>query len=457
MRTIDHSYRVAGGLVSVLVLAAATWAQVPPRPEGAGRKRVPRILVEQRFHDLGTMYSGDKATASWTIKNVGTADLKIERTQASCGCAVVKLTESDKVVPAGGSLNLKAEFDSTSRRGEQQKYISILSNDPIEPQTEVQFRANVVNLYYISPAGRVNLRSLHPGQVAPDTMDITPGENPISVEWVDIKWKEDGPFTHTIEPLQLGNGQGHRVRFRIAENAPTGPATGSGTITLKVGDVVRETELQVHAEVVSDLICQPKMISPTGQTLYTGRRLAPLTVRSSEEKPFEVLEIQAPSWLKTEREQTEGKPDKTEYTISLTVGDEPPVGPFGVALRVRTSVASEPILEVPVYGLIAPPITVDPPLIVLKQDGTPEGMHRRVRLQASPRTALDVSHIKCGHAALTAAVDRDGEERSPYLKYLDVKLTGTVSKGSHSTTLMLTTNVPGASSLEIPVLLENPG
>lgn len=443
-------------LFLTLFATAPVAAQLPPRPEGPGGTpvRLPRILVEQRMKDLGQVYAGDRVQADWVIRNAGAADLVIERTQVSCGCTILRLTDADKVIPPNGSLTLAAEFDSTSRKGEQVKSVTLFVNDPLEPQVELSFRANVVNLYYMMPAGRLNLRSIRPGQSAPDTLDVTPGEDGTPVTIESLTFKNPDVFSYTVESLELTNGKGHRFRFTLTDSAAVGPIMAMGTLTLKVGDVRREIEIQVFAEVVADLTSQPKMIVPTGQTLYPGRRLAPVIIRSTEERPFEILEVSVPSWLKATVERPEEGVPASSYTVSIVIGDEAPVGPFGVPMVVRTDHLTQPLLEVPLFGIIASPVVVDPPMIVLRDNGTTAGTSRRVRLQASPRSSLDVSSAQCAEPAVAVAVDPGPDDKTPFIKFLDVNLSGKLPAGTHQTSIRLTTNVPGASLLTIPVSIE---
>lgn len=443
--------------VFVLLLLATGNAQLPPTPDSSGGGKpgkAPRVLVDERMRDLGTVYAGDRLEVTWTLKNAGSADLIIDRTTASCGCTIVKLTDADKIIPPGGAITLHAQFDSTGRKGEQVKSVTVYTNDSLEPQTELSFRANVLNLYYMVPSGRVNLRALRPGQTAPDTLDITPGEGNKPVEIVSITYKDEGVFTHTIEPLELTSGQGHRVKFTLSAEAAVGPVTAMGSIKLRIGDIEKDIELQLYAEVVADLVTQPKMITPTGQSLYPGRRLAPVIVRSTEERPFEILEIVAPKWLTVEQEKSEEPGPRSSYSLQLTVGDEAPAGPFGATLGIRTSSLAQPLVEVPVFGVISPPIVVDPPVVVLRADGTTAGTTRRLRLQASPRTPLVISLVESDNPAVKATINTGPDDKTPYIQYLDVKLMGELSKGKHTAHVRLTTNVPGASSLTIPVNIE---
>ena len=141
-------------VVSILgfrLVAAAALAQLPPAPQPipADAQRRPQLVVEQRSLDIGMVVEGEKRTITWRLENRGSANLVIDRTRATCGCTIVQLKDEEKIIPPGGSLDLKAEFDSTSRVGDQNKRITVHTNDPVEPDVTLEFHAKVEAIYEI--------------------------------------------------------------------------------------------------------------------------------------------------------------------------------------------------------------------------------------------------------------------------------------------------------------------
>ena len=65
---------VAVVLVALFVLASVSMAQ-----DGDG----PEILIEEMRHDLGEVFEAKSYKHSFTVKNVGNAELKIEKVQPS--------------------------------------------------------------------------------------------------------------------------------------------------------------------------------------------------------------------------------------------------------------------------------------------------------------------------------------------------------------------------------------
>jgi hypothetical protein len=124
-------------------------------------------------------------------------------------------------------------------------------------------------------------------------------------------------------------------------------------------------------------------------------------------------------------------------------------------LEIRTTSLDQPVVLIPVFGIVAAAVEVDPPLVLLRDDGTANGLRRRIKVQASSTsTPLDIIAVVCDHPAVTAEVDRQASARYRHIRFLDVRLSGKLPTGCHQTVLRLTTNVAGSERLEIPVTIE---
>jgi hypothetical protein len=125
-------------------------------------------------------------------------------------------------------------------------------------------------------------------------------------------------------------------------------------------------------------------------------------------------------------------------------------------LEVRTSSLDQPVVRVPVFGIVAAPIEIDPPIVLLRQDGTDVGARRRVRLQVPPQVKLEVSRVTCDNDAIAVSVDGAANSRHRHIQYLNVVLARKLPVGSHQAALTVSTNLPGAERLTIPVTVDVP-
>jgi hypothetical protein len=433
--------------------------QLPPTPTGAGSQTGsrPQLFVAQRSQDLGTIIEGDKATATWILENRGGADLVIDRTLSGCGCTVVQLAEDDKVIRPGGSLPLKAEFDSTGRRDVQAKTIKVLSNDPSEPELKLDFKAKVELLFEMEPAGMLNVRAIRRGTAAPKTLDIFPAPGRQTLTLRGIEMEGDSPLSFRSEPFEDRGRAGQRIQFTVNESASLGALNAVAKIRLTVDGVDRERPYPIRGEIVADLTWLPKVVDATRQTSLPGKRLAPVTMSATEKTPFDVLGAAAGPLLDVTVEPSKILTPRTEYSVLLTVRADARPGPFAAMLEVRTTSLDQPIVSIPVFGTVAARIEVDPPMVLLRDDGTANGRRRRLKLQAAvPNTALEISGIACDNPAVAATVDREASSPYAHIRFLDVQLSGKLPKGTQQTVLHVETNVSGSERLEIPVTIEVP-
>ncbi len=94
--------------------------------------------------DLGQI-PADKATEKdFTIENIGTAELVVEDTSASCGCTAAHIGESN--LAPGAKTTLRVSYDPRVNQEFGrfvQKQIRIKSNDPLVPLAEFTITADV--------------------------------------------------------------------------------------------------------------------------------------------------------------------------------------------------------------------------------------------------------------------------------------------------------------------------
>ena len=441
-------------VLQTLMLSFA--GQLPPTPTGTGGEAAlrPQLYVAQRSQELGTIIEGDKATITWMLENRGNADLVIERTTSSCGCTVVQLAESEKVIAPGGSLALKAAFDSTNRREAQTKTVSIYSNDPVEPELRLDFKAKVELLVELEPAGMLNLRTIRRGATGQKGLDIFPGPGRKTLTIHSIEIQDDAPLSFQSEPLESRGRAGQRVLFTVNESASLGALNAFAKIRLTVDGVDRERSFPIHGEIVADLTWLPKVIDATRQTSLPGKRLAPVTLSSTEKTPFDVLNAAAGPLFDVNIELSKALTPRTEYTVTLALREDARPGPFGTMLDIRTTSLDQPIVSIPVFGIVAAALEVDPPMVLLRNDGTANGVRRRVKVQAPTTTALEITEVTCDQPAVSVAVDREASSQYRHIRFLDVQLSGKLPPGIHQTALHLVTNRTGSERLDIPVTIE---
>lgn len=442
-------------LASLCVAGATTWAQLPPTPTNPSAGKGPQLFVAQRIQDLGSMFEGDKATVTWTLENRGDADLVIDRVTPSCGCTVVQLTDEEKVIPPGVSRALKADFDSTARRESQVKTLSVLSNDSVESELKLEIRVNVEILFEMDPPTALSLRTVRRGVPASKGIDFFPGPGRSSVAIRGVEVAEGDPLVFTVEPVAAARGAGQRIKATVPETASLGSVNSVVKVRVDVDGIERERLIPIRGEVTADLSWLPKVVDATRQRSLPGKKFAPVNVSAAEKTAFEIVDVTAGPLLDATVEPGKNPASRSEYNVVLSLRNDAPPGPFAANLTIRTTSLDQPVLEVPVFGIVAPRVEVEPSAVLLRADGSAAGTVRRVILRASaPTQLLEVKELTCDDPTVTARVDEEASSRYTHLKFVEVRLRGDPPGATRRATLRVTTGVPGAERLDIPVLID---
>jgi hypothetical protein len=139
----------------------------------------PKVEITPADFNLGTVDEGVKAKATFTIKNVGNADLIIYDVRPTCGCTIASL--SSKIIAPGKTATLDAFYNSQYASGLIRKYINVSTNDVKTGNISLVLTANVkakpapdiaLSVYMLAniqiPSGGSTQRSLaisNPGQI----------------------------------------------------------------------------------------------------------------------------------------------------------------------------------------------------------------------------------------------------------------------------------------------------
>lgn len=122
------------GLVSSCASPSGKETEIPANivenPNTASGKtdpdKLPKIEFEKDFHDFGKIIQGEKVTFAFKFKNTGKSLLLISSVSTSCGCTVSDYPK-EPIAP-GESGKIDVSFDSESKRGPQNKTVTVFAN-----------------------------------------------------------------------------------------------------------------------------------------------------------------------------------------------------------------------------------------------------------------------------------------------------------------------------------------
>lgn len=95
----------------------------------------------KKEHNFGEIKKGEKANCDFVLTNTGKSPLYIRKTKASCGCTAVTLGEN--TLEPGQQTTIRATFDSSGKSGHQYKTVTIITNDPKNPETILTINGTV--------------------------------------------------------------------------------------------------------------------------------------------------------------------------------------------------------------------------------------------------------------------------------------------------------------------------
>lgn len=103
--------------------------------------KAPKLWLSETALDLGRFSSSSSIEKQITLSNTGKKELSIRSIQTNCQC--ITATAQTMAIASGKSTALTIRFDPADRKGTQQKYITIYSNDPVNPVQRISIAAYV--------------------------------------------------------------------------------------------------------------------------------------------------------------------------------------------------------------------------------------------------------------------------------------------------------------------------
>lgn len=102
----------------------------------------PVLNVDDPEFQFGKINQGEKVEHTYVLTNSGKSDLRIRKVSASCGCTAVQPDKT--VVPPGESVNIKTVFNSAGKVGNQNKTVTIITNDPKKSKMILWVKGEVI-------------------------------------------------------------------------------------------------------------------------------------------------------------------------------------------------------------------------------------------------------------------------------------------------------------------------
>ncbi len=88
----------------------------------------PKAAFDETRFEFGSINQGDVVEHDFILENQGKSDLIIRKVTASCGCTAVQ--PSKNLIQPGEKVPIKVKFNSRGKSGQQNKTVTVITNDP---------------------------------------------------------------------------------------------------------------------------------------------------------------------------------------------------------------------------------------------------------------------------------------------------------------------------------------
>ncbi len=120
--------------------------------------KLPMAKFDRTSHNFGNVSQNPDNKTSFKLTNNGQSDLIIRQSKASCGCTLGQMTKN--ILKPGETTDFNVTFSTIGKpAGVQNQTLTVITNDPANPRTELRIEANVeVKNSASTPASNVPLR-----------------------------------------------------------------------------------------------------------------------------------------------------------------------------------------------------------------------------------------------------------------------------------------------------------
>jgi hypothetical protein len=329
--------------------------------EKASEAKAPRLTLTEPVKDYGTVPKGEKLNWAFEVKNTGDKDLEIISAKPGCGCTVA---DFDKIIKPGQTGKVTAHVDTTNFSGPIAKAITLETNDPNTPTSQLTIHAIVKPYVEAYPAGFVRFNMLQ-GDAETQSLTIYSEEDePFTItnievpgEWVKATFRK----IEKPEELAVGVGRPGQTQYKVDITAG-GPDAKLGPLAERVRIVTNSKHQPEYFVSISGVIRPTFRLDP--QSVNFGE-VAPNEPAATRQLLFHSNDLKMPERFSVTKAESSIpsitaalKPgaNKGEYEVTLQVAKDAKPGDVNGTITLYTNDKGNPKVVVPVKGTIKPAI-----------------------------------------------------------------------------------------------------
>ncbi|MEA2163134.1 MAG: hypothetical protein QOK37_1261 [Thermoanaerobaculia bacterium] len=328
-------------------------------------EKAPRLTIIEPVKDYGTIPKGEKLDWSFLVKNTGNADLQIVSAKPGCGCTVA---DFDKVIKPGETGKVTAHVDTTAFAGPIAKTVTLETNDPATPTSQLTIHAIVKPYVEAYPAGFVRYNLLQGDAESQDVVIYSDEDEPFQILSVETPPAEPGKEWVRASFAQITNeserapnvGKPGQNQYKV-KIVVGGPEMHLGPIADKVRIVTNSKHQPEYFVSISGVIRPPYRVEPTalnfGEVAPTDGAATRMVILHSNnlKTPESFVVSKAVSSVPTVVTSVKPGANKGEYEVTLQIAKDAKPGEFDGNVQIFTNDKAMPVVTVPMKATIKAP------------------------------------------------------------------------------------------------------
>lgn len=319
-------------------------------------EKAPRLTIVEPVKEYGTVPKGEKLDWSFEVKNTGNADLQIIAARPGCGCTVA---DFDKVIKPGQTGKVTAHVDTTAFAGPISKTVTLETNDPSTPTSQLTIHAVVQPFVEAYPAGYVRFNLLQGDTDSQTIMLYSDETEPFEItkievpgDWVKVTYDK---VTNPADRVPGTKPENNQYKLNIVAGGPDakiGPIADKIHIVtnskhqpdfwVSISGVVRPT-FRVEPTVMNFGEVAPSDAAATRSVLLHSNDL-----KAPERFSVTKVESSTPSITTSYKEGVQ----KGDYEVTLQVAKDAKPGDIDGTVKIYTTDTITPIVTLPVKATV---------------------------------------------------------------------------------------------------------
>ena len=355
--TLTASVSMAAGSGKAVKTKKSTAAKTADSSTAKGADKAPRLTIVEPVKDYGTVSKGEKLDWAFSVKNTGTSDLQIIAARPGCGCTVA---DFDKVIKPGETGKVTAHVDTTAFTGPIAKSITLETNDPTTPTSQLTIHAMVKPYVEAYPAGFVRYNILQ-GDAEMQTLTIYSEEDePFEIvriegppDWVKVAYTKIANEADRVPNVGRQGQTQYKLNITVG-----GPDAKIGPMAEKLRIITNSKHQPEYPITITGVIRPTLRVEPTalnfGEVAPNDAAATRMVLLHSNDTktPERFVVSKVESSLPSIHASVKPGANKGEYEVSLQVARDAKPGDVDGSVKIYTNDHMSPIITVPVKATI---------------------------------------------------------------------------------------------------------